>query len=324
MKQQRINQLLKLLADGQFHSGEALGEILGVSRAAVHQMVERIKALGLDVFSVSGKGYALSRELELLTKDAISTVTQQTLPEFDVLSVVGSTNDEIKQRVEQKHLSNGYSLFAEAQTAGRGRRGKIWHSPYGSNLYLSLYWQLADGVQGAMGLSIVVGIAVARQLASYGIANVELKWPNDIYIDGRKVAGILVELEGQSSGSAHAIIGMGVNINMTDPDVTAIDQPWAQLADALPREISRNQLAADLLSAIYAALQQYQEQGLAPLLGEWLEWDRYANQPVKLIMGNREVTGIARGIDENGALILEQQGKHTRYFAGELSLRGLN
>src|SRR5690554_5753012 len=202
MKPQRIDrivQVIEQLKDGCFHSGEDIGSLLGVSRAAVSQYIKDIQDLGVDVFRVTGKGYRLSKGLKLLNMDSIGEHLNKagtTKTNVVLERILGSTNDYIKSAITPD-LESGFCVLSEAQTQGRGRRGKQWISPFGSNLYMSMYWRLEQGMAAAMGLSIALGAALAQLFEQEGIYGVELKWPNDVLVGGRKIAGILIELEGQ-------------------------------------------------------------------------------------------------------------------------------
>jgi len=324
MKQsQRLDQLIQQLSDGEFHSGQSLGEQLNISRAAVNQHIHKLEELGLELFSVSGKGYKLSQQLELLDKEKIKQATEHFInePDFAVYSVVDSSNDELKLLAQEQKLAAGYSVFAEAQTAGRGRRGKRWISPFGSNLYFSVYWPLAEGIHGAMGLSLAVGVALAECFESLGIEGVGLKWPNDVYIKGKKVSGILVDLETLADGSAHSIIGIGINLKMPERVAQHIDQAWTDISSEIPTIMSRNLIAARVRDSVLACLSEYDAAGLSVFQERWRAYDQFLDKPVRLIMGQRECVGTCRGIDENGALLVQDETGVKRYFGGEISLR---
>lgn len=326
MKQQRRDRVISVieqLSDGEFHSGEAIGQLLGVTRTSVGQYIQDLQSLGLDVFRVTGKGYRLREPLQLINIDAIQQYLQpQTNTESIVIErVVTSSNDTIKASMQHLALPNGYTVLAEAQTEGRGRRGKRWFSPFGSNLYMSMYWRLDQGMAAAMGLSLALGTAVAQVISALGIEHVELKWPNDILIEGKKIAGILVELEGQALGVAHAIIGIGVNLAMPSLLNNEIDQPWTDIRNHISSGFDRNQLAALLVSKCRACLDEFSAQGLSAFVERWQEFDKLKNQPVRIIMGDREINGIAQGIDETGAILINCNGTLEKFHAGEVSLR---
>ncbi len=312
--------LIQVLSDGEFHSGEQLGTQLGISRSAIAKHINILQKWGLDIFRVQGKGYCLSHQIELLDENAL--VMQSGCPTWFVHSVLDSTNQFLLDRMGQ--VPNGALCVAEYQEAGRGRRGRQWCSPFGSNIYLSLYWRLEAGVAAAMGLSLVVGIVIADVLTEFGVPDVRVKWPNDIYVHDKKLAGILVEMTGQTGDAAHLIIGVGLNLMMSEQEGQSIDQAWTSVNQCTDQPISRNALVARLGQALTAALVRYEIQGLSGFIERWAVLDNYYNRPIRLIMGNNEVRGIGRGIDETGALLLETDQGIKSFVGGEISLRGDN
>ena len=309
--------LITLLSDGQFHSGEQLGEQLGISRAAVSKHMAALKELGLDLFSLTGKGYRLAVPMALY--DQVQLQALAPMAPVHCFSVIDSTNQYLFERVNQ--LSSGESCLAECQTAGRGRRGKPWVSPFGCQLILSMYWRLEQGMAAAMGLSLAVGVAVVEALESLGYPGVELKWPNDLYYQGRKLAGILVEMSGSAGASCHLVIGIGLNLAMPSQQGEKIDQAWSELRHVQPELVDRNQLAACVLLHLQAAMQTFEQSGLASFVESWNRLDYFTGQPVKLLMGEQVIRGIARGIDDRGALRLETDEGIKVYLGGEISLR---
>lgn len=309
-------KLVALLADGEFHSGEQLGEALGMSRAAINKHIQTLKSWGLDVYTVTGKGYSLPAPIQLLNEaDILSHLHQQDL---DVIPVIDSTNQYLLDRMDQ--LPSGHACIAEYQQAGRGRRGRKWFSPFGSNLYLSMYWRLEQGPAAAMGLSLVIGIVMAEVIQSLGVPDVRVKWPNDLYLNDRKLAGILVELTGKTGDAAQIVMGAGVNLVMRSEGASEINQGWINLQEACV-EINRNELAAKIINSLREALPIFERDGLAPFVERWDALDNFINRPVKLLIGDREVHGIARGIDKQGGLLLEQEGGVKSWVGGEISLR---
>jgi len=309
--------LISILSDGEFHSGEQLGTELGMSRAAINKHIQTVRDWGVDIFTVPGKGYSLPSPIQLLDEAQIFSF----LPEgrVSVLPVIDSTNQYLLDRIAT--LSSGDACVAEYQQAGRGRRGRKWFSPFGSNLYLSMYWKLEQGPAAAMGLSLVIGIIMAEVLQKLGAADVRVKWPNDLYLKDRKLAGILVELTGKTGDAAHLVIGAGINLRMREPSADSIDQGWINLQEA-GVNIDRNQLTATLLTELRLALRQFEIDGLAPFISRWRSLDNFIDRPVKLLIGEQEIHGIERGIDQQGALLLEQDGVIKPYIGGEISLRG--
>ncbi|MGL9724640.1 bifunctional biotin--[acetyl-CoA-carboxylase] ligase/biotin operon repressor BirA [Sodalis sp. (in: enterobacteria)] len=311
-------KLISLLADGEFHSGEQFGAALGMSRAAINKHVQTVRNWGVDVFTVPGKGYRLHAPLQLLDEDAI----RARLPSgrLAVLPVIDSTNQYLIERIGT--LAPGDACVAEYQAQGRGRRDRQWISPFGNNLYLSLYWRLEQGLAAAGGLSLMVGIVMAEVLQRLGAEGVRVKWPNDLYLNDRKLAGILVEINGKAGDAAHVVIGAGINLAMREPAAGMIDQGWINLQEA-GIVIDRNALVAELTATLRQALRQFEGEGFAPFVARWQALDNFFDRPVKLLIGDREIRGIARGIDAQGALLLEQDGERHAYLGGEISLRGL-
>lgn len=316
-KKDTVTQLVKLIADGQFHSGEALGNQLGISRAAIGKHIHSLTELGLDIFKVVGKGYKLSRPLTLLDVDQI-TAELTSNASLEVLSVIDSTNQYIKGRIE--HISSGFTCLAEAQTAGRGRHGRAWISPFGASLYLSTYWRFADGYQAAAGLSLAVGVALASALKQFAGVDIALKWPNDVYLDGKKLAGVLIEVEGQFGAACDCVIGIGLNVNLPT-DIADIGQPFTDLSHAVDEPINRNTLSAYLINELIDTLKKFERSGLVEFVEQWRQLDFYANKAIKLISGDHTITGIGRGISDNGGLRVESDGAIKTYYGGEISVR---
>lgn len=308
--------LISLLADGEFHSGEQLGEKLGMSRAAINKHVQTLRDWGVDVFTVPGKGYSLPEPIQLL--DASRIVSQLGGGNVAVLPVIDSTNQYLLERIGE--LKSGDACVAEYQQAGRGRRGRKWFSPFGANLYLSMYWRLEQGPAAAIGLSLVIGIVMAEVLQGLGAEKVRVKWPNDLYLDDRKLAGILVELTGKTGDAAQIVIGAGINLTMRNVSSEIVNQGWVNLQEA-GIHIDRNALAVNLIAELRKALQTFEQEGLSPWLSRWKALDNFIDRPVKLIIGDREIFGISRGIDTQGALLLEQDGVIKPWMGGEISLR---
>ncbi|WP_292986775.1 bifunctional biotin--[acetyl-CoA-carboxylase] ligase/biotin operon repressor BirA [Pantoea sp.] len=309
-------KLVDILSDGEFHSGEQLGETLGMSRAAINKHIQTLKSWGLDVYTVTGKGYSLSAPMQLLNEQVILSQVEQ--GNVSVIPVIDSTNQYLLERMHD--MQSGAACIAEYQQAGRGRRGRQWFSPFGANLYMSMYWRLEQGPAAAMGLSLVIGIIMAETLRSLGADDVRVKWPNDIYLNDRKLAGILVELTGKTGDAAQIVIGAGINLAMRTADASQINQGWINLQEA-GVTVNRNELAAHLINSLREALPLFEQEGLTPFIARWAALDNFINRPVKLLIGEREVHGIARGVDGQGGLLLEQDGEIKAWVGGEISLR---
>ena len=307
-------KLIEILADGEFHSGEELAASFGITRAGINKYMKVLREWGLDFTSVQGKGYCLIAPIDLIKKCKIDHYYQAD-SRCEILPIIDSTNQYLLDKIGQ--LRSGDSCVAEFQSKARGRRGRKWFSPFGSNLYFSMYWQLEQGVAAAMGMSLVVGIVIADTLRELSGQDIKVKWPNDLYLNDQKLAGILVELAGKTGDCAHAIIGIGVNLMMTNPDPNIVNQKWANLG-----KVDRNLLVARIVKNLNIKLSEFEKQGLAPFISDWNRLDNFANRPVKLLIGDNIIRGIAKGINEQGALMLEQDGKIHAHIGGEISLRG--
>lgn len=319
-------QLLELLAGGDLRSGEALAETLGISRAAVWKLVARTRdRYGIAIEALPGKGYRLPRPLELLDPGRINRgLASDALPASAVLHLydqIPSTNAWLMQRIGEG-LPSGSICLAEQQTAGRGRHGRTWVSPFGHNLYLSLLWRFPLPPAALGGLSLAAGVGVALALVDAGVRDIGLKWPNDLLWQGRKLAGLLIEVVGETQGPTAVVCGVGVNGFLPPEAARLIEQPWTDLSSVLGGATgSRNDLAAGVLGRLLWVMRTYQGAGLAPFLPEWRRLDPFVGQPLELRLGEQRFRGTHAGIDESGALQLAHGGGITRFLAGEASLR---
>jgi BirA family biotin operon repressor/biotin-[acetyl-CoA-carboxylase] ligase len=320
-----IQELVGLLADGRFHSGEQLAQHLGVSRAAVWKRLQRMaRDTGLAVDAVRGRGYRLRAPLELLDAERLGSILSdrygQVCDRHWVLSSVDSTNAFLA-RQPVPAPGRACVCLAEQQAAGRGRRGRQWASSYGSSILMSASWRFELPLAGLSALSLAVGVAVAEALSGLGLEGLGLKWPNDVQHAGRKLAGILVEASGETGGPALAIVGVGVNVRLADHLGESIDQPWTDLARAGYPTISRNALAEVLRVGILDACREYADRGIQPFLRRWSVFDQFVGRPVRLVGVGGQRDGRYLGLDSTGGLRLEGPDGVRTYHAGELSLR---
>lgn len=313
--------LLDLLADGRFHSGGALGEALGIARTTVWKHVRALEGMGLEVHGVRGRGYRLARPLERLDGDAIRSALAPgpcaIVAPVHVHAQVESTSDWLAQHAAG--AANGTVCLAERQLAGRGRRGRAWASPFGRNLYLSLLWRLP--ARRVSGLSIAMGVTVAEACEAAGARNIGLKWPNDLVAPQGKVGGILVDLSTAGDGAALAIVGVGLNVDMPFSLRAPIGQPVTDLNELTGRRVSRNALAVGVIAAMRAALPRFEREGLKPFRDRFAARDASRDREVTVEEGGRVSTGRARGIDEDGALVLETADGIAHIHSGDVSLR---
>lgn len=320
--------LIQRLSDGCSHSGEAIARTFGLTRAAVWKTLRKTAdEFGLDLISERGRGYRLATPLELLDTERIratlSDAGRERLSRLDIHPLIGSTNSELR-RLAAEGAPSGSICLAERQTAGRGRRGREWVSPFGVNLYGSLLWRYPFAPSNLGGASLAVGAVLADVLSELGAKGVALKWPNDLLWQRRKLAGLLLEVAGESQGPCHLVVGLGLNLRMTAGQGSAIDQPWTSLDAVLGAAmIGRNALVARLLDALLEALDRYGREGLAPFLDRWRAHDAYLGEPVRLLIGERAIEGRHAGVGEDGSLLLETSSGRRAFQAGEVSLRPL-
>ena len=316
-------QALRLLADGEFRSGEAMARVLGVSRASVWNALRGLDDAGLEIFKVRGRGYRLSQPLVWLERAAVERALAARAGDFsiEILDLASSTNTLLMARAAAGAQS-GSVIAAEWQTQGRGRRGRVWHATPGAALTFSLLWRFEQGAGALSGLSLAVGVAVARTLARLGINDAGLKWPNDVIWRGRKLAGMLIEMQGEVTGPSAAVIGIGLNCRLPDALRERIDQPVVDLTQICATTPDRNRLLALLLIEIAQLLEQFARAGFAPLRAEWQAHHVYQDKPVRLTLPDAgTIDGLNKGVDDDGALLLETTSGPRRIHSGDVSLR---
>ena len=318
--------LLPLLSSGTFVSGQDLADLLGVSRTAVWKQLNKLEELGLEIESVKGKGYRIPGGITLLDEQAVrDTMAVDSLPllaMLDLRDAIGSTNAEAMSQIAAGRGS-GYVCTAEQQTAGRGRRGREWVSPYARNLYLSAVWEYEQGAAVLEGMSLAVGVVVARALAACGVPPVQLKWPNDLLYEGAKLGGILLEMTGDPAGACQVVVGIGVNVSMPGKAAEGIDQSWTDVSRINSGSpLDRNLLLAAILDELLPMLASFEATGFEAWRDEWLLLDAYAGADVVLHSGNKKTAGKAMGVDKRGALLLQTVSAGVQaIYGGEISLR---
>ena len=323
-------KILMLLADGQFHSGTELAVALNVSRSAICKQLKGLYDFGIQHSAVSGKGYRLDYPLELLDLTTITQLLSQDhqslISTLEIHDSLNSTNSYLVDYAQQQAAS-GFVCFAEHQSTGRGRRGRTWVSPYGNNLYMSILWRFQQGgIAATAGLSLAVGIAVIRALKQHDILDVGLKWPNDIYSQGKKLGGILIEVSGETDGPCSAVIGVGLNLFLPASEAITINQAWTDLTKVTgAAPISRNQLAATLLSHMLDIVNGFETLGIQAYLDEWRSYDCLKGQAATLYIGLQQIDGIVEGIDDKGLLLINKTDGTIQAFAsGEVSFSSAN
>jgi BirA family biotin operon repressor/biotin-[acetyl-CoA-carboxylase] ligase len=323
LSEAELLQLADALAGGDWVSGEALAASAGVTRAALAKRVAHLREWGLEIEAEAGRGYRLAQALERLDETRIrAALPSAALSRLKVLAVVPRTDSTNQRLLDALPAADPQALLAEAQTAGRGRRGRSWRSPFGANLYFSLGWTFAAWPPQLPTLSLVAGVACARALHSFGAGKVRLKWPNDLRVGSAKLGGILIEQRGEAGGSCRVVIGVGINVCMTPAQAGALDQAWISLQTAMGGVApERNLIAARLLAELLEALAAFEARGFAEFIEQWSALDATAGQAVRIEGGAAPLEGIACGVDAQGALIVESDGRRHHIHAGEVSLR---
>ncbi|MGB0288203.1 bifunctional biotin--[acetyl-CoA-carboxylase] ligase/biotin operon repressor BirA [Aequoribacter sp.] len=318
-------QLLQVLADGEWHSGQALADAAGVSRVAMWKQLQKLQEAGVTLEAVKSVGHRIVGGLDLLTDadvlSALDPATENLMGELQVLQQIDSTN-RVCQEVMGDRAQPGKAIVvsAEQQTAGRGRRGKAWVSPYARNMYLSVGWQVQGGAAALQGLSLAIGVAVVRALQDLGVATAQLKWPNDVVVGRQKLGGILIELTGDMAGPCSVVVGMGLNVNMPEYAQDGIDQAWTDVYQQGVKP-ARAALIAGVLNQVLPLLKHWEQSGFEPWREAWQTLDAYRDQPVNILMGDKRIAGTERGVDRDGAIQIETTTGVQSFHGGEVSLR---
>ena len=318
--------ILADLADGQFHSGEAIAKKYNISRVSVWNAIGEAEKIGVDIFSVRGKGYKLTQPIILLDSKKIKQAIGEEASWFhiEVIDVVDSTNT-LMMRKAATGYPHAACLAAHIQTAGKGRRGRRWISALGQNLTFSFLWRFKQGAAMLSGLSLVVGIALIRAFQKIGLQQALLKWPNDILVldNGlyRKLAGILIELQGDMEGQSLAVIGIGINLDISKKQIEKIDQPAIDLHSCLDAAINPNELLAIIIKELAAALSQFESEGFAGMKEEWKNAHAFHDKMVALTKGDGQIIqGRVSDITDDGALLIDTEKGATPYSSGEISI----
>lgn len=321
--------LLRDLSHAHFTSGARLAEKYGVSRSAISDALRDATEAGIGIFSLTRKGYRLAAPIELLDVERIrrDLGTAAKRVDVEVLTTIDSTNSELMRRAISG-APGGLCIVAESQSAGRGRRGRVWHSSLGTSLTFSLLWRFDCGAAQLGPLSLVVGLAVLRALHRSGLDGpdrVGLKWPNDIVVEHAKLAGALIETQGDMLGPCAVVIGIGINMNLSERLKADIDQPAIDVRSLCEMQPSKNNLLACVLQELIKALDEFQLTGFKTFKGAWAEHHLLQGKPVRVQFGDGSaVDALVKGVADDGALIVTVKGKALHITAGEVSLRRSN
>jgi BirA family biotin operon repressor/biotin-[acetyl-CoA-carboxylase] ligase len=317
-------QALRRLADGRFHSGAEVARELGRSRATLSEALKLAPRLGIELFSVRGKGYKLATPIEFIdvarVKSAMGAAAKRV--SLEVVDEIDSTSTRLMERASGGAPS-GTCLVAEWQSAGRGRRGRTWVASLGGSLTFSLLWRFERGAGHLGGLSLAVGVAVAKALAACGVERAQVKWPNDVVCDFRKIAGILVETAGEMQGPSVAVVGVGVNYRLGERVLDRIDQPVTDVAQCSGSPPARGELLARLLAEMCATLEAFDRHGFPALRDAWRALHAYDGRRVRVMPG-RDAAFDAEVVDvgADGVLVVRRpEGQLVSLASAEISLR---
>lgn len=314
--------MLQALQSGP-QSGMALAARFGVTRAAVWKRIDSLRRAGLPIQAIGKRGYAIRQETALLDLDRIrEALPESARPQLTDMHLYFETPSTQALALAVPAPAQGVEVWlAEMQSAGQGRRGKSWLSPPLSGISCSLNRRFALSFAAMSGFSLACAVMLAESLQRQGVPAVQIKWPNDIWLHGRKCAGLLIQLRGEAHGPCDVTLGFGVNVNLDPQAAAGIDQPWTSLAGSGHADMDRNRLLAGLLQDLLAGFALYQTQGFAPFITRYRELDGLAGRPVLIDDGVRRVAGTARGVDETGALLVDCPEGRRRFHGGEVSVR---
>lgn len=312
-------QILQLLSENGVMSGEKIGEEIGTTRAYVWKRISALRKEGVPIASIHSEGYTLDNKFELLSPERIMADLKHAKLPIKHCWSIPSTNTAAVDLA--KHFpEDSFVIISETQRKGRGRRGKSWQSPFGSDVYLSYKELFVGGAKSLQGLSLIVAIALAEYFQQFVEKDrLAIKWPNDLYLDGRKMGGILVEMTGDIYGDCSAVIGVG--LNGTFSDESDVGQAVASVHEFLPAEKTRNQMMAEIIDAITKALTEFKSLSFSAYIKRWQELDWLKDKQVDVFIGDKQVSGKAQGINEGGALLLLTEQGEEVFHAGDVSVR---
>ena len=320
--------VLSILSDGKFHSGEMIAKHFNVSRVSVWQAISDAEKLGIEIFSVRGKGYSLSHSVQFIDEMKVKKSIGEMASWFNikVFDVIDSTNNFLMQEAP-KGYPHASCVATNIQTNGKGRRGRQWQSSLGENLTFSFLWRFTKGAAALSGLSLAVGVSLIRSLKKVNVDQALLKWPNDILIndDGvyKKLAGILIELQGDMDGQSAAIIGIGINLELSKNQLSKIDQPAIGINQCVEEKINPNEFLGIIIKDLAEVLAKFESNSFEHFQDEWQSYDALQDQAISINLRDGEsIFGRAKGVNNSGALevITEEDGIKT-FSSGEVTIR---
>lgn len=324
MKQisQNLIEICNLLSDLKSHDGTSIGENLNVSRTAIWKNIKKLQSYDVEIEAQKSKGYIFKTPLILLNPKEITKNIKHKNVKLEVFESLLSTNDylnEIKTPFLKPHI-----CLSEQQTKGKGRFDRLWHAPFAKNISCSIGIQPTIDISELGGLSIAIGIATCNALKS--ILNLDnklqLKWPNDIYYDDKKLGGILIEVKAETNGQCRLVIGIGINVNLLNAKKNDISQNWTSLQQMTNTYHNRNLLVSKLIDEVLSSIEIYEKSSLNTFLEKWDSYDYLKNKKLILISGKHEFIGIANGINQQGHLVLKlDSGEEKAFASGETTIK---
>ena len=319
--------VLNILSDGKFHSGEAIAKHFNVSRVSIWQAIAEAEKLGVEIFSVRGKGYSLSHSVQFIDEDKVKQSIGEMASWFNikVFDVVDSTNNFLMQEAP-KGYPHASCVATNIQTSGKGRRGRQWQSSLGENLTFSFLWRFTKGAAALSGLSLAVGVSLIRSLKKINIKQALLKWPNDILVkddeEYKKLAGILIELQGDMDGQSAAIIGVGINLKLSKNQLAKIDQPAIGINQCIGDEVDSNQFLGIIIKDLTEVLAKFESNSFESFKDEWQSYDAFQDQSISITSSNSSIiSGKERGVNDTGSLeVITEDGIKT-FSSGEVTIR---
>lgn len=314
-----LYKLYTLLSEGLPLSPQRLSQKSSLPLSQISHGIEQLKEIGLEVLN-SHKGYYLRHPIESLRAEVIrSHLTPDANSFFDNLEtrfILGSTQD---YWIGESPLHNA-AVFSEYQAKGRGRQERRWITPLGGQLACSLWWKPEEVACDLSGLSLAIGIAIAKSLNQHEYSDIQLKWPNDLMREGKKLGGILVDVL-ETGTSRHVVVGIGINLHISLAIKQTIDQPVTHLTDNPQILKQRNTLAASLLNGLVPSLRQFESEGFESFLKEWQTFDFLFGKPIEWKMGALTQSGIAEGVNTRGELQARKEGKVHSIGGGNISVK---
>ncbi len=318
-------KIVKILSDGAYHNGNSMGAALNITRTAVWKAIKKLVEYGIQIESIKGQGYLLLEPLILLEKKSIQKQLATKKMAFAILETVASTNDYLKNKIKSlpmRQQKQPWVCLAEQQTRGRGRFQRHWHSPFAQNIYFSMAYSFEKDISELAGLGMIVALSLLKTIESFALLPAPcIKWPNDIIVNHKKLAGVLIDVEAETHVACHVIIGIGMNVNMLQAKEQVVGQAWESLRHLTNKYIDRNELVANITQHLLGYLAQFEKKGFTSFLNSWKRADYLYDHTITIKSGTQKITGVAKGINHQGHLLLElNDGRIQGFSSGDTSV----